>query len=92
MKIVVTLEVEDLSRWEQNFKTHGELFRRQTVDGRYDYAMIEEGNRAVLCGEIEDVDTFFEVLKSAEASAAVSQDGVKPESLQFFVLDRTFRF
>lgn len=91
-KIVVTIEVKDLTKWEQNFKTHGELFSRQTIDGKYAYTTLAEKNRVVLCAEVSDVDTFFQVLKSEEASDAIKFDGVKPESVQFFVLDKEFAF
>jgi hypothetical protein len=30
-KVVVTAQVEDPVKWEKNFKTHGSLFRSQTV-------------------------------------------------------------
>ena len=91
-KIVVTIQVEDLSKWEARFRTHGELFRRQTINGQYDYTLIEDGNRVVLCAEVNDASTFFSVLKSAEASEAKDFDGVRGDSIQFYLLDRQFKF
>ena len=91
-KIVITVQVKDLSKWEERFHTHGELFRRQTINGQYDYTMIEDGNRVVLCAEVRDVQTFFTVLDSPEAEDAKDVDGVKRETLQFFVLDKQFTF
>ena len=32
-RIVVTAQVEDLVKWEEGFRTHGDLFRSQTVSG-----------------------------------------------------------
>ncbi|MEM7222379.1 MAG: hypothetical protein AAF495_05335 [Pseudomonadota bacterium] len=91
-KIVVTIQVEDLSKWEQGFKTHGALFRRQTIKGQYDYTMIHGENRVVLCAEVEDVDEFFEELETPQADDAKDLDGVKRESIRFYVLDRRFTF
>ncbi|WP_143187018.1 hypothetical protein [Microbulbifer donghaiensis] len=91
-KIVVTIEVEDLPKWEKHFKTHGELYRQQTIQGKYEYTMLEDNNRVVLCAEVSDIDAFFQVLKSESAGDAVKFDGVKPESVQFFVLDKQFVF
>lgn len=91
-KIVVTIAVDDFSSWEKNFRTNGELFQRQTIDGKYEYTMIEDGKRVVLCAEVADVDTFFRELQSSAAGAAIRADGVQRESRQFYVLDRTFRF
>ena len=91
-KIVATIEVENLSEWEKGFKTHGELFRRQTIDGQYDYTMIEEGNRVVLCAEVKDVGAFFEVLQSEEADEAKELDGVRRDTIRFYVLDKQFKF
>lgn len=91
-KIVATIQVKDLSKWEENFKTHGELFRRQTINGQYDYTMIEDDNRVVLCADVSDVDTFFKVLESSEAEDAKDVDGVKRETIRFFVLDKQFKF
>ena len=91
-RVVATIEVEDLSEWEENFRTHGDLFRRQTIKGHYDYAMIEDGNRVVLSADVDDIDTFFKVLGSQDADDAKDFDGVKRESIQFYVLDRRFEF
>lgn len=91
-KVVASIQVADLAEWEKRFRTHGDLFRRQTINGQYDYTVIRDGNRVVLCAEVGDVDTFFSVLESAEADHAKSFDGVKRESIKFFVLDRQFKF
>ncbi len=31
-KVIVTAQVEDPVKWEKNFRTHGSLFRSQTVN------------------------------------------------------------
>ncbi len=30
-KVVVTAQIEDPARWEEGFRTHGDLLRRQTI-------------------------------------------------------------
>ena len=30
-KVVITAEVEDTAKWEQGFRSHGDLFRSQTI-------------------------------------------------------------
>ena len=38
-KVVITAQVEDAVKWEEGFRTHGELFRSQTgVEHLGDYA------------------------------------------------------
>ncbi len=32
-RVVVTAQVEELVKWEEGFRTHGDLFRSQTVSG-----------------------------------------------------------
>jgi len=91
-RIVAVVEVDDLKTWEPAFRTHGELFRQQTIKGVYEYTMIEDGNRVVLSADVEDIETFFSVLETADAEDAKDVDGVKRESMQFFVLDKTFQF
>ena len=91
-RIVAMIQVEDLPEWEKNFRTHGDLFRRQTIQGHYDYIMIKEGNRVVLSADVDDIETFFEVLKTPDASDAIDLDGVKRDTIRFYVLDKTFKF
>lgn len=38
------------------------------------------------------MDTFFKELKSQDAEDAKDLDGIKRESLRFFVLDKVFEF
>ena len=43
-KVVITAEVEDTAKWEQGFRSHGDLFRSQTITKPIGMA-IREGNR-----------------------------------------------
>jgi hypothetical protein len=91
-KIVAMIKVEDLDEWERGFLRHGDLFRSQTINGQYDYTMIEADNRVVLCADVRDVDTFFKALETPAADAAKDLDGVFRESIHFFVLEKQFKF
>lgn len=60
-KVVITAEVEDVTRWEQSFRTHGELFRSQTVTTPVGIA-VQEDNTAACCLEPTDLTAFMKVL------------------------------
>ena len=49
-KVVVTCQVEDSAKWESAFRTHGELFRTQTVTAPIGIA-INDGNEVAVCFE-----------------------------------------
>ena len=91
-KLVITIEVDDLEAWEKGFRTHGDLFRRQTIQGGYDYTVIEAEKRVILCAEVQDVDTFFTLLESQDAEDAKDLDRVKRDTIRIHVLDRRFEF
>ncbi len=87
-KIVVTAEVEDSAKWEEGFRTHGDLFRSQTVS-RVDFATIE-GNEVAVCVEPEDLDKFMEIFESPATAEAMAFDGVKRETVKVYVMDKEF--
>lgn len=89
-KVVVTAQVEDPVKWEQGFRTHGELFRSQTVTKPIDFATIE-GNQVAVCLEPDDLDTFMKIMDSPATAEAMAFDGVKRETVKVFVLDKEFR-
>ena len=87
-KIVIKAEVEDAGKWEEGFRTHGDLFRKQTVKN-VDFSM-SDNNRVVCMFEAEDLDTYMQVLRSDETAAAMAFDGVKRETVEIHVLDTVF--
>ena len=89
-KVVVTAQVEDPVRWEEGFRTHGDLFRSQTVTKPINFAMIE-GNEVAVCLEPDDLDTCMEILDSPATAQAMEFDGVKRETVKVFVLDKEFQ-
>ncbi len=86
-KVVVTAQVQDSVKWEEGFRTHGDLFRSQTVTAPIGYA-INEGNEIAVCFEPEDLDTFMKIIDSPATAEAMVIDGVKRETVKVFVLDK----
>ncbi|MDB2499880.1 MAG: hypothetical protein P8L44_16685 [Opitutales bacterium] len=91
-KVIATAEVEDIEKWEAGFATHGDLFKAQTIANPISYLTDPESNQIILCFEPDDLDTFFEVLEKPEAAEAMAQDGVKRETVKFFVLNKSATF
>jgi len=88
-RIVITAQVEDLVKWEEGFRTHGDLFRSQSVSGSIGIAT-GEGNEIAVCFEAESLDTYMEILDSPATADAMIEDGVKRETVKVFVMDREF--
>ncbi len=86
-KVVVTAQIEDPARWEEGFRTHGDLLRRQTIDNPIGFSIIE-GNQVACCFKPEGLDTYLEILNSPETAAAMEYDGVRRETVKVFVLDK----
>jgi len=85
-KVVVIAEVEDSKKWEEGFRTHGDLFRSQSVKKPVDFAIV--GNKVVVCFRPKDLDKFMEIFQSPATADAMKFDGVKGETVQTFVLDK----
>ena len=88
-RIVVSAQVEDLAKWEEGFRTHTDLFKSQTVSGSIGMATTE-GNEVAVCFEVENVDTFMEVLRSPATAEAMEADGLNRDTVKVFVMDREF--
>ncbi|MFC3881208.1 hypothetical protein ACFOSV_13525 [Algoriphagus namhaensis] len=87
-KVIITAKVEDSKKWEEGFRTHGELFKRQTCASPV-HISINEGNEVALIFEPSNVETFFKILDT-EGPAAMSNDGVIRETVKIFVMDNEF--
>ena len=85
-KVVVTAQVQDAVKWEKGFRTHGDLFRSQTVTKLINFGTIE-GNHVAVCLEPDDLDAFMKVLDSPATAEAMAFDGVKRETVRVFVLE-----
>jgi len=88
-KVVVTAKVEDIVKWEEGFRTHGDLFRRQTITKPINISIGEENEVAVFF-EPENLDTFMQILES-EGPEAMASDGVIKDSAKVFILDKEFK-
>jgi hypothetical protein len=89
-KVVVTAQVEDPVKWEESFRTHGDLFRSQSVTKPISFATIE-GNHVAVCLEPDDLDTCMKALNSPATAEAMAVDGVKRETVKVFVLDKELK-
>jgi hypothetical protein len=86
-RVVITAQVEDPVKFEEGFRSHGELFRKQTISSPITFSILEE-NQVACCFEPEDLDTYLEILSSPETAEAMMFDGVKRETVQVYVLDK----
>ena len=91
-KIVITAQVEDLAKWEEGFRTHGDLFRSQTTISPASMATSDEDNQVAVYFEVSDLDTFLRVLESPATAEAMAFDGVNRETVKLFILDKEFHF
>jgi hypothetical protein len=89
-KIVVTAQVQDAGKWEKGFRTHGDLFKSQTVTKPINFSTID-GNHVAVCLEPDDLDTCLKILDSPATAEAMAFDGVKRETVRVFVLDKEFK-
>ena len=89
-KVVITAQVENSVKWEAGFRTHGDLFRSQSITIPIDFGFID-GNHVAICLEPADLAAFMKVMDSPATAEAMAFDGVKRETLKMFVLDRDFK-
>ena len=87
-KVVVTAQIADPVRWEEGFRTHGDLFRTYTVS-KMEYAI--DGNEIAVCVEPADLETFMERLESPETVEAMEFDGVMRDTVKVHVFDKVFQ-
>lgn len=88
-RLVITAQVDDVEAWEAGFRTHGDLFRSQTIASPIRIA-IGEGNMVALYMEVDDLDTFTDILDSPATEEAMEFDGVHRDTVRVFELDREF--
>ncbi len=89
-KVIITAQVEDASKWEEGFRTHGELLRSMTSTVTYFTTTAE--NEVTLYAEPDDVDKFLEVMDSPATEEAMAYDGIKRETVKVVVLDKEFTY
>jgi len=89
-KVIITAQVEDSAKWEEGFRTHGELLKSMT--STVTYFTISKDNELTLYAEPNDVDKFLEVMDSPATEEAMAYDGVKRDTVKISVLDKEFRY
>jgi hypothetical protein len=88
-RVMMTAQVEDSAKWEKGFRTHGELFR--SMGANVMYFTTTDKNEVAIFGETSDLGKYMEVFGSPATAAAMASDGVKRETVKFFVLDKEIR-
>ncbi len=86
-RILITAQVEDATEWEKGFRTHGGLFKDQTVT-TIDFTATEDNEVGILF-EADNLDTYMGLLESPATEEAMKNDGVKRDTVKIFVLDKT---
>ncbi len=89
-KIIITAQVEDAAKWEEGFRTHGDLLRSMT--SKVTYFTISKDSEMTLYADVEDVDKYFEVLESPATEEAMAHDGVIRDTVKVAVLDKEFSY
>ena len=89
-KVVVVAQVEDSVKWEEGFRTHGDLFRSQTITKPINFGTIQ-GNQIAVCVEPDDLAVFMKGMDSPATAEAMAFDGIRRETVKVFVLDKEFK-
>ncbi len=90
-KVVITAQVEDVVKWEEGFRTHGELFRNSyTVTTPIGIAT-REGNEVAVCFDPADLDKFMTAVDSPATAEAMAVDGVKRDTVKIYVVNKEFQ-
>ena len=90
-RVIITAAVNNVEAWERSFRGHADLFRSQPGSSPYLIGSTDNGEVAV-SAEVSDVAAYLASIQSQETIDAMAKDGVKPESVKVFVLDREFAF
>ncbi len=88
-RVIVTAQVADASKWEQGFRTHGDLFKSMTVNKPIHFNVSAQ-NEVVICFEPDDLDKYLEILDSQANEEAMAFDGVKRDTVKILALDKEF--
>jgi len=90
-KIVVVGQVEDTTKWEEGFRSHGEHFKNNMGVTKPIEFTVNERNEVAVCFEPADVARFMASMETPENVAAMEQDGVKRETVKVYVMDKEFQ-
>ena len=87
-RVIITAKVNDAANWEQGFRTHGDLFKEQTISV-INFAANDD-NEVACIFECDDIDKYMELLESPATEEAMESDGVNRDTVKIFVLDKEF--
>ena len=88
-KVIATAQVKDAAKWEQGFRTHGELFKSMTVNKPIHFNVTPQ-NVITICFEPDDLNKYLEILDSRATQEAMEFDGVKRDTVKIVPLDKEF--
>ncbi len=88
-KVIATAQVEDAAKFEQGFRTHGELFKNMTINKPIHFNVTPQ-NEVVISFEPDDLDKYMEVMDSRATEEAMEFDGVKRDTVKIVPLDKEF--
>ncbi len=88
-RVICTAQVEDATKWEQGFRTHGELFKSMTINKPIQFNVTPE-NVVVIHFEPDDLDKYMEVMDSRATEEAMEFDGVNRDTVKIVTLDKEF--
>jgi hypothetical protein len=83
-RIVTTHDVDDVDHWLAQ-PTREEFFGELGVTNLQTYKNPDKPNQVALSFDIPELDTLMNALGSPEAAEAMKKDGVRGDTLQFFV-------
>ena len=86
-RVLVVAQCADLAKWEQGFRTHGDLFRSMGATKPVTYGTTGE-NTVAVCMEVSDLAHYRSILSSPATAQAMAVDGILRESVKSFVLDK----
>ena len=81
--IIIFHEVDDVDRWLTSPKRH-EVFGPLGITART-FVDPAQSNRVGLIVEVASMELFQEAMGSPAAAAAMTHDGVRPDSVQVFI-------
>ncbi len=87
--VIVTAQVQDPVKWEVGFRTHRDLFRSYALRAPVHFTMA--GNEVAVCFQPQDLEAFRQAIESQASVEAMASDGVLPETVQIFVLDKEIK-
>lgn len=90
-RIVVTAEVEDTAKWEQGFRTHGDLLRSMSLSESF-YGIDDDSNHIAVYSEPDNLEQYMSVLESQATADAMESDGIDRDTVNVFVLDNKVEY